>query len=142
LFSLFITWYQELCDFDLASTFLSSTDYVLDIKKYVDLLAAIGSLISNDDRVEATLEGLLEEFDDFITAILSSLDPYTVEEVEALLLSQEEQFDKHIVSANTPIEANLVSGNQSHKSNFGGYAQKFHRNMSWNSFSHKFSKFF
>ena len=47
-------------------------------KKYIDSLATIGSPISNDDHVEAILANLPEEFDDFIIAILSKLDPCTI----------------------------------------------------------------
>jgi len=54
------------------------TVYVFYIKKYIDSLATIGSPISNDDHVEAILANLPEEFDDFIIAILSKLDPCTI----------------------------------------------------------------
>jgi len=69
--------------------------YLLEIKKIVDTLSAIGYPISTDDHIEAILDGLSEDYDGFVTAVLSRTDPYTVEEIEALLLSQEERFDKH-----------------------------------------------
>jgi len=63
------------------------TFYLLNIKKCVDSSVAIGSPISNDDHVEAILDDVSEKFDGFVTAILSNLDTYSVEKVEALLLS-------------------------------------------------------
>jgi len=66
--------------------------YLLDIKKIIDSLAAIGATISSDDHIDTILDGLSEEYDTFIT---SRLDPYNVEDVEALLLAQEERFEKH-----------------------------------------------
>ena len=69
--------------------------YVLDIKKLVDALAAIGSPITEDDHIEYILDGLPEDYDGFVTSILSRHEPYTVEEIEALLLAQEEWFEKH-----------------------------------------------
>jgi len=66
--------------------------YLLDIKKITDSLAAIGATISSDDQIDAILDGLPEEYDTFITF---KLDPYSVKDVEALILVQEELFEKH-----------------------------------------------
>jgi len=49
--------------------------YLLDIKKHVYSLVDISSPMSNDDHFEAILDGLSEEFDSFVTSILSRLDP-------------------------------------------------------------------
>jgi len=72
-------------------------------------LAAIGSPISTDDNLEAILDGLTEEYDSFVTVVLSRIYPYAVEEIEALLLSQEEWLDKHKTAEQNPLQANLVS---------------------------------
>lgn len=81
----------------------------LGIKKTVDTLAAIGSPISTDDNVEAILDGLTEEYGSFVTVVLSHIYPYTVEEIEALLLSQEEWLDKNKTAEQNHLQANLVS---------------------------------
>jgi len=73
----------------------SITIFLLDIKKTVDTLAAVGSPISTKDHIEAILDGLPEEYDSFVTTITSRLDPYTVEDVESLLLTQEERFESN-----------------------------------------------
>jgi len=58
-------------------------------------LSVIDSPISRDDHIEAILDGLLEDYDGFVTVVLSRIDPYIIEEIKALILSQKEQFDKH-----------------------------------------------
>ena len=69
--------------------------YLLEIKKITDTLSVIGSPVSINDHIEAILDGLPEDYDRFVTIVLSRIDPYIVKEIESLLLSQEEQFDKH-----------------------------------------------
>ena len=58
--------------------------YLLDIKRVVDSLATAGSNVSIEDHLEVVLDGLLEQYDVFITSIISCLDPYTVEDIKAL----------------------------------------------------------
>jgi len=53
-----------------------------DIKKCVDTLVVIGVAFSNEDHVENILDRSYEEYDSFVTSILSRLDPYTIEEGE------------------------------------------------------------
>ena len=50
---------------------MSSNDYVLKIKALIDLLASIGSLIDNDDKVVFCLNGLREndKWKSFITSV-------------------------------------------------------------------------
>jgi len=87
----------------------SITTYVTDIKKIVDLLAAVGSLMSTADHVEAILDGLYADYDGFITSILSRQDLYTVYNLEALLLVQEEQFERHKLAHDSILQVNNVS---------------------------------
>jgi len=77
----------------------------------VDSLATIGSPISSEDHIDAILDGLLEEYDSFITSITSWLDPYMVHDVESLLLAQEDRFDKHKFLDSSSAQANLTSTN-------------------------------
>ena len=83
--------------------------YLLDIKWVVDSLATVGSNVSTEDHLEAILNGLPEEYDSFITSVTSRLDPYTIEDIEALLLAQEERFDKHKSLDHPLIQANTAS---------------------------------
>ena len=68
----------------------------MDIKKTVDLLAAIGAPVSVEDHVETILDGLSADFDPFVASIMSRKKAYTINEIEALLLAQEERFAKHL----------------------------------------------
>jgi len=70
--------------------------YLQDIKKSVDSLAAVGSPISIEEHIEIILDGLPEEYNAFITSVTSRTDSYTVEEVEALLLAQEERLERYL----------------------------------------------
>jgi len=62
--------------------------YLQDIKKSIDSLAAVGSPISIEEHIELILDGLHEECNAFITSVISRTHPYTIEEVEALLLGR------------------------------------------------------
>ena len=98
----------------------SINEYLLEIKKIVDSLAAIDSPISDDDHIEAILDGLPEDFDSFITSVTLRLDPYSVDDIEALLLAQEECFEKHRRSNDNLVHAHTVSGpSQSSNLNVG-----------------------
>ena len=72
-------------------------------------MAAVGSPISTEDHIEAILDGLQEEYDSFVTTITSQLDPYTVEDVESLLLTQEERFEKNRVTREHLLQANMAT---------------------------------
>lgn len=71
---------QPKCDHNV-------TTYILNIKKLVVILGAIGSPIPTNEHIKIILDGLLEEYDSFITLILSRTDPYFVEEIDALVLN-------------------------------------------------------
>jgi len=61
--------------------------FLLDIKKTVNTLAAIGSPIRTEDHIDTILDGLPDEYDNPVTTITSCLDPYTVAYVEFLLFA-------------------------------------------------------
>jgi len=70
--------------------------YLLDIKKIVDQLVVVGCPISTEDHIEVVLDGLSDEYDHpFITSVTSRLDPYTVADIEALLLAQENCIERN-----------------------------------------------
>jgi len=53
----------------------------------MDILIVVGCPISSEDHIEAILNGLSDDYDSFITFVTSRLDPYTVKDLEALLLA-------------------------------------------------------
>ncbi|KAK4272694.1 hypothetical protein QN277_021212 [Acacia crassicarpa] len=67
----------------------SMNEYLLKVKSSFDALAAIGSPISLSDQLDYVFDGLSEDYDSFITSISTRLEPYTMAEVEALLMAQE-----------------------------------------------------
>jgi hypothetical protein len=60
----------------------------------VNSLLAVGDTLSDQEQVDAILEGLPEDFNSFVMMVYSRFESPTVEDVEALLLLQEAQFDK------------------------------------------------
>ena len=68
----------------------------------------MGFLITTEEHIEAIHDGLLKEYDSFITSTMLRFDPYTVEDVELLLLTQEERFEKNNISAKHLFQANTT----------------------------------
>lgn len=109
-------------------------EYLLKIKALVDALISVGNQVSTSEHIEAILEGLGEEYDPFICYVNSRLEPYTVGEIEALLLAQEVRFQKHIkISGSTKkVSVNVAStdikdkssGGRSNQSSTGGYREQ------------------
>jgi len=91
----------------------SVTTYLLDIKKIVDTLAAIGSPITSEDHIECILDGLPEDYHGFITSVTSRLDPYTVDDIEALLLAQEERYEKFRILDQQSLTTNTATTSRS-----------------------------
>ncbi|RVW97157.1 Retrovirus-related Pol polyprotein from transposon TNT 1-94 [Vitis vinifera] len=99
---------------------LSISDYLLKIRNVVDLLALVGHKISVKDHIDAIFEGLPQDYETFIISVNSRLDPYTVEEIEALLLAQESRIEKNIKIADlsTPSLAHLITTNRNGSPHF------------------------
>jgi len=91
----------------------SITTYLLDIKKVINSLAAVGSPVTTADHIDAIMDGLPEEYDSFITSITSRLDPYSVEDIEALLLAHEERLEKHKAAEPSFVHTNLTTSSSS-----------------------------
>ncbi|MCI19265.1 retrovirus-related Pol polyprotein from transposon TNT 1-103, partial [Trifolium medium] len=72
----------------------SVSEYLLRIKSIVNSLTAVGDVVSEQEQVNAILEGLPEEYNSFVMMVYSRSDSPNVEDVEALLLLQEAQFEK------------------------------------------------
>lgn len=91
-------------------------EYLLKIK--IDYsLAAVGSPVPASDYIEAILDGLPDEYESVVTTVISKVESYTVDEIEALLLSQENRLEKKVqlqileaskIEANSSITANIA----------------------------------
>ena len=87
---------------------ISAAEYVLKIKKVIGSLATVKSPISTEDHIEAILGGLSEEYSSFITTVISRSNPFTVDELEALLMAQEEILKRFKKKDLGPIQANVT----------------------------------
>jgi len=52
---------------------------------------------------------LFDDYDSFITSIISHIDSYIVEHIETMLLAQQARFEKHRFSYQKILQANLTS---------------------------------
>ncbi|CAJ2659451.1 unnamed protein product [Trifolium pratense] len=99
-------------------------EYLLRIKSIVNSLIVIGDVVSEREQVEVILEGLTEEFNPFVMMVYSRSDTPKVEDIEALLLLQESQFEKFRQElANPSVSANVAqieSKNSNHNSDSEG----------------------
>ncbi|KAF7807392.1 Retrovirus-related Pol polyprotein from transposon TNT 1-94 [Senna tora] len=88
----------------------STKEYLLKIKKLANTLFSVGSPVSEADHIEAILEGLFEEYNNFVVSMTSRSDPYTVDEIELLLVAEEERIEKFKKDSEAvaPMTANLV----------------------------------
>nr|KYP53212.1 Retrovirus-related Pol polyprotein from transposon TNT 1-94 [Cajanus cajan] len=92
--------------------------YLLEIKKIVNNLAAIGSPLNTAEHIDAIFDGLSEEYDPFITSVLTRTEEYSVEQIESLLMAQEERLEKHKASESVPLQANLAQGSFNSRKQF------------------------
>lgn len=76
------------------------SEYLLCIKALVDSLASIGNPVSVKEQIDTILECLTEEYIPFTVSVNTKLQPYSVSEMEALLMSHNvirEKFGKLLV---------------------------------------------
>ena len=66
---------------------LNVVEYLSKIKSCVDFLALVGHILTDKDHIDAILDGLTDEYDAFITSILTRSKSYTVEEVKFLIMA-------------------------------------------------------
>ncbi|KAL6331208.1 hypothetical protein AAG906_009636 [Vitis piasezkii] len=97
---------------------LNVVEYLSKIKSCVDSLASIGQILTDKDHIDAILVNLTDEYDAFITSILTRSESYTVEEVESLIMAQEARIEKNAKSLDSAPSANFASS--STNNGFGG----------------------
>ena len=101
--------------------------YVLDIKRTVDALVAVSTLISVEDHIETILDGLPPDFDPFVASILFIINPYKVAKIKTLLLVQKEHLERHhqLDPLSFPATVTLTSWMPSNPTNYN-VNPKFH----------------
>ncbi|PON80532.1 hypothetical protein PanWU01x14_000880 [Parasponia andersonii] len=95
----------------------SINDYFLKIKSLVDQPASVGYHTIVKYHIDVIFNGLLSNYDTFVISVNSSSDPYTVAEIESLLLSQENRIEKTLKDLDS-ASANLAHNNSTSRSNF------------------------
>lgn len=82
-------------------------EYLLRIKALVDALASIGNPITMQEHIDSILEGFPEEYHILFPTIESRIDPHSVAEIEALLLSHESRLER--LKAKTVVDSFSVN---------------------------------
>ncbi|GAU26016.1 hypothetical protein TSUD_64040 [Trifolium subterraneum] len=97
----------------------SVSEYLLRIKSIVNSLIAMSEVVSEQEQVDAILDGLPEDFNSFVMMVYSRFDTPTVEDIEGLLMLQEAQFEKFRQElANPNVSANVAQmESKNHHSN-------------------------
>ena len=73
----------------------SISEYLVQIKQIVETLGAISSPLTDKEHIYAIFYGLPEEYDGLITSCLTRSESFTVPQIEASLMHQEERFEHH-----------------------------------------------
>ena len=68
--------------------------YLLETKKIMDQLIVVGAQISIKEHIEAIFYGLPSYCTPLVTSIILRLDPYSIEDMEALLLVIEARIER------------------------------------------------
>uniref|UniRef100_A0A2N9FJ85 Reverse transcriptase Ty1/copia-type domain-containing protein n=1 Tax=Fagus sylvatica TaxID=28930 RepID=A0A2N9FJ85_FAGSY len=66
------------------------TQYLQRIKEAIDKLAAVGTLVDDEDLLHIVLKGLPSEYESFSSAMLTKNESVSFEELHVLMISQEE----------------------------------------------------
>ena len=68
--------------------------YLFEIKKPVDQLIVVGASVTTEEHIQAILDGLPTKYTPLVISIISRLDPYSIEEMEALLFAVEARIER------------------------------------------------
>ena len=82
----------ELCNTSKGST--SVSEYLLWIKALINCLVFIGCMVLDSEHIAVILGGLSTEYNAFVTFVDTRIDPYSVAEIEVLLLAHESHIEQ------------------------------------------------
>ena len=86
----------------------SDFEYLHKINRLVDYLAVVSSPITIGEHIEVILDGLNEDYATFITTMMSRVKFFSINEIEALLIDQEEMIERFRKSKVPLVEANMT----------------------------------
>ena len=108
-------------------------EYLAHIKEVFDKYSTMGEPLSYGDKLMYTLNGLIEEYDGFVTSIYNRCDKPSLEEVHSLLYTYEYQLEQRNIALQLQFpQVNLTAysdQNKFHKnqqSNFPKYPQSLY----------------
>lgn len=70
-------------------------EFLFRIRAISDALLAVGEPISERDKIDSILQGLLKEYSPFIMMVYGKLEPPTLYEIDAFLYVQKAHLDKY-----------------------------------------------
>lgn len=114
------------------------SEYLLEIKATIDALIVVDYDATREHMV-TILDGLLGDYDAFVASTSTRVKPFTVSEIEALLLSQEARVEGNKLEAlsleslsfnlvNTQITNQNLKNFQSGRGNFNNFKPNFSNN--------------
>ncbi|GAU48324.1 hypothetical protein TSUD_351640 [Trifolium subterraneum] len=86
------------------------SEYLLRIKSIVNSLIAMGVVVTEQDQVDAILDGLPEDFNSFVMMVYSRFDTPTVEDVEEARQNQYNQEAEDHESSTEQYNSNSYRG--------------------------------
>ena len=72
---------------------MAMREYLSKMKQCVDILAAAGHKVSNEDHILYILSGLGSEYDPVIVPVTTRADPYSLSDLWSLLISFENRLE-------------------------------------------------
>lgn len=102
----------------------SVADYFVKMKGLADDMAAVGKKLEDEDLVTYILMGLDEDYESVVTAVTTRVEPITVPELYAQLISHEQRKGLHPsgtqASANTAMKGGRNTGSSNNSSHDRG----------------------
>ncbi|GMY07326.1 Retrovirus-related Pol polyprotein from transposon TNT 1-94 [Fagus crenata] len=111
----------------------SVTQYLQRIKESRDRLAAVGTIVDDEDLLHIVLKGLPSEYESFSTAMLTKSDPVSFEELHVLMITQEELLK----SSQENSKENSIMAMAANKGTPSSNPMLFHNPSSRGGFSHR-----
>lgn len=90
-------------------------EYLMRIQSIADALNSVGLPITQQEQVDVILAGLPEEYRSFVVTVNTRLDPYTLDEIESLLLTHESLLE--VLSVPDTCPANVAYTPQGNQNN-------------------------
>nr|XP_029148600.1 uncharacterized protein LOC114925294 [Arachis hypogaea]XP_029154457.1 uncharacterized protein LOC114927710 [Arachis hypogaea] len=95
-----------------------ASDYLLQIKKVVDALAAVGAPLTDAEYTNVILDGLNEDYHSFLTYVTAKDPPYSIPNLEALLMAQEDIVGRFKKPEPSMVQVNFTQSQPSTQTNF------------------------